>query len=156
MPASTSATPVSVRAWAAERGVDFEALGREQRHAQVAALGRHLMDEVARLIPGAAGAAGGPPPCCARRARHWAPLELKAEVGRLVQALETRGARLYLPRGDWDYAVDAGLRMLTLRHLVVEQQGLYTAHTHELPLLAYYANSIAHLVDAVDPSEEAP
>ena len=44
-------TPVSVRGWAAARGIDFDHLDREQRHAEVAALGRHLMDEVGRLIP---------------------------------------------------------------------------------------------------------
>jgi hypothetical protein len=36
--------------------------------------------------------------------------------------------------------------MLTLRHLVDEQDGLYRARASELPLLRYYANSIAHLV----------
>ena len=44
-------TPVSVRAWAAARGIDFDHLDRERRHAEVAALGRHLMAEVGRLIP---------------------------------------------------------------------------------------------------------
>jgi hypothetical protein len=35
--------------------------------------------------------------------------------------------------------------MLTLRRLVTESGGLYAADVRELPLLAYYANSIAHL-----------
>ena len=35
--------------------------------------------------------------------------------------------------------------MLTLRHLVEEKEGLYSARKEELPLLTYYANSIAHL-----------
>ena len=48
-------------------------------------------------------------------------------MAELVRRLEARNARLYLPRGDWDYAVSAGLRMLTLRHLVDEQDGLYRA-----------------------------
>ncbi len=64
-----------------------------------------------------------------------------------MRALEARGARLYVPRQDWDYAVDAGLRMLTLRHLVDEVDGLFVMRAHEAPLLRYYANSIAHLVD---------
>jgi glycerol-3-phosphate O-acyltransferase len=50
-----------------------------------------------------------------------------------------------VPRGDQDYAITVGLRMLTLRHLVVETGGLYAADPAQLPLLAYYANSIAHL-----------
>jgi hypothetical protein len=35
--------------------------------------------------------------------------------------------------------------MLTLRRLIVERDGLLAARPQELPLLAYYANSIAHL-----------
>jgi len=35
--------------------------------------------------------------------------------------------------------------MLLLRHLVDEHDGLYYARAEELPLLRYYANSIAHL-----------
>ena len=49
-----------------------------------------------------------------------------------------------MPRGDQDYAIDVGLRMLTLRHLVDEKDGLFTPRREQLPLLAYYANSIAH------------
>jgi len=40
-----------------------------------------------------------------------------------------------------------GLRMLRLRHLVEENEGLFRARQEEIPLLAYYANSISHLVD---------
>jgi glycerol-3-phosphate O-acyltransferase len=39
-----------------------------------------------------------------------------------------------------------GLRMLSLRHLVHERDGLYRVNPDELPVLAYYANSIAHLL----------
>ncbi len=53
---------------------------------------------------------------------------------------------MYVPRSDRDYALTVGLRMLQLRRLVLQQDGLYRAHPQELPVLAYYANSIAHLV----------
>jgi hypothetical protein len=36
--------------------------------------------------------------------------------------------------------------MLRLRHLVDEEDGLFRARPQELPLLAYYANSMAHLL----------
>jgi glycerol-3-phosphate O-acyltransferase len=53
---------------------------------------------------------------------------------------------VYVPRGDQDYAITVGLRMLTLRHLVEEDaQGLFRAAPGELPLLRYYARSIEHL-----------
>jgi glycerol-3-phosphate O-acyltransferase len=73
-------------------------------------------------------------------------LELKSSVATLVRALEENGARIYVPRSDWDYAVAAGLRMLVLRHLVLERDGLFVASVDERPLLRYYANSIRHLL----------
>jgi glycerol-3-phosphate O-acyltransferase len=138
-------TPVSVRAWAGARGIDFDHLGKDRRHAEVAALGQHLMAAVGQLIPVL------PVPLVAtvllrNTAHSYSRLDLKVAVGELVGALEARGARLYVPRQDWDYAVDAGLRMLTLRHLVDEVDGLFVMRASEAPLLRYYANSIAHLL----------
>ena len=140
-------TPVSVREWTAARGVVLAQLPKEQRQAEVAALGRHLMAQVAQLIPVL------PVPLVAmlmvadlQRARS--EFEIKAEVGTLVQQLQARGARLYVPRQDWDYAVSAGLRMLVQRHLVDESGGLFTPRASEAPLLRYYANSIAHLLSS--------
>ena len=137
-------TPVSVRAWCAARGVDFEQLPKEQRQAEVAALGHHLMQRVGALIPVL------PVPLVATvllrdPARGWSSFELKAAVGELVQRLQAGGARLYLPRGDWDYAIEAGLRMLTLRRLVEVQDGLHRPRPGEEAVIRYYANSIAHL-----------
>jgi glycerol-3-phosphate O-acyltransferase len=138
-------TPVSVRAWSAARGIDFDHLAREPRQAAVAALGGHLMHEVGQLVPVL------PVPLVATvllrdEARAMSELELKSAVAELVRTLEARHARLYLPRGDWDYAVGAGLRMLVQRHLVDATDGLYRARAAEAPLLGYYANSIAHLL----------
>ena len=48
-----------------------------------------------------------------------------------------------MPRGDQDYAVTFGLRMLLSRHLVTARNGLFQAVPAELPLLRYYANAIA-------------
>ena len=44
--------------------------------------------------------------------RALSELELKAEVGRLLARLEAAGAHVYIPRGDLDYALTVGLRML--------------------------------------------
>jgi glycerol-3-phosphate O-acyltransferase len=148
-------TPVSVRAWTASRGVVLEQLGKAERQAEVAALGRHLMQAVGRLIPVL------PVPLVAtlmvaelQRARS--EFEIKAEVAALVSRLQAQGARLYVPRQDWDYAIGAGLRMLVQRHLVDEDQGLYTPRLAEAPLLRYYANSIAHLLPPPDAAAATP
>jgi glycerol-3-phosphate O-acyltransferase len=79
--------------------------------------------------------------------RVFASIELKTEVERIVERLERSAARVYVPRRDLDYALDAGLHVLLLRRLVDEREGGYVARDAELPLLRYYANSIAHLVE---------
>ena len=133
-----------MRAWTRQRGIAWSELDRAQRQAEVAALGEHLMSQVGSLVPVL------PVPLVAtvllvEPQRALSRLELKAAVGERVTALKARGAQLYVPRQDWDYAVDAGLRMLTQRHLVNEHDGLFMPRQNELPLLRYYANSIVHL-----------
>ncbi|HVQ53609.1 MAG TPA: 1-acyl-sn-glycerol-3-phosphate acyltransferase [Thermoanaerobaculia bacterium] len=137
-------SPLSLREYVARRGVDFRGLPREEHSRRLEELAHELMESVARVIPAV------PVPLVAtvfvrEPARAWSELELKAAVLRLTEQLEARGAHVYVPRGDQDYAIAVGLRMLTLRRLVEDTEGLYRARPEELPLLTYYANSIAHL-----------
>lgn len=138
-------SPVSMRAYCRERGVDFQKLSGEERKRETAALGAHLMRSVGSIVPVV------PVPLIAtvfvsQPQQGLSSLELKGEVERLLEQLERAGARVYVPRRDFDYAIDVGLRMLLMRHLVDERDGLYAARPEELPLLRYYANSIAHLL----------
>ncbi|HEY6929853.1 MAG TPA: 1-acyl-sn-glycerol-3-phosphate acyltransferase [Thermoanaerobaculia bacterium] len=149
-------SPVSLARYARERSLDFRALAKEERFARVQEFAGNLMDAIARVIPVV------PVPLAAtifvrEPERTWSELELKAEVFRLMEELRRSGAVVYVPRGDQDYAIEVGLRMLTLRHLVSEKDGLYRAIRSELPLLTYYASSIAHLFAAapVQPPQPA-
>ena len=98
------------------RSSRFEIIGR---------LARDVMDEIARLVPVLPVSliatvlleAEGP----------IDELELKVRAGDLMAHFEGRGAKLYVPRGDRDYAIHVGLRMLALRHLVEERDGLFAA-----------------------------
>jgi glycerol-3-phosphate O-acyltransferase len=139
--------PVSMRDYSRARGIDFQKLSGEGRKAAIAELGAHLMGAVGRIVPVV------PVPLMAsvfasEPERSWPELELKAEAKRLLDALDAAGAHVYVPRKDFDYAMRVGLRMLTSRHLVQETDGLYRAVGRELPVLRYYANSIAHLLPA--------
>jgi glycerol-3-phosphate O-acyltransferase len=139
-------SPVSMRAYCSSRGVDFQRLSGEERKRETAALGEHLMRSVGQVVPVV------PVPLMAtvfvrNPERRLAALELKSEVERLIERLERSAARVYVPRRDLDYALDVGLRMLLMRHLVDENEGVYLAREKELPLLRYYANSIAHLLE---------
>jgi len=146
-------TPISVREWATARDLDFRRMSKEDRFARIGELARRVMDEIGRLVPVL------PVPLVAtvfarNPGRGLAELEIKAEAGRLIEALEAGGAKIYVPRADRDYAISAGLEMLTLRHVVEEADGLYTARSEEARLIAYYANSIAHLLSP--PSSTPP
>jgi len=139
-------TPVSVRAWTLQHGVDWHQLDKAARQAAVAALGRHLMAQVGALVPVL------PVPLVAtvllrEPAQRLSEFDIKSAVAALVGRLQARGARLYVPRSDWDYAVGAGLRMLTLRHLVDETDGMFAPRAGEHEVLRYYANSIVHLLE---------
>ncbi|QQS14654.1 MAG: 1-acyl-sn-glycerol-3-phosphate acyltransferase [Rhodospirillales bacterium] len=148
--------PVSARAWLsdnAERfGGDLRPLSKEKRFEAVGALAGDLMAEIARVVPVLAT------PLVAtallEAERPLDELELKARCVALMDALVAGGAKLYVPRGDRDYAVHVGLRMLTLRRLVLrDDDGVYTINTADAAVLRYYANSIAHLPrGAVAPS----
>ena len=137
-------SPFSLKEYVARRGVDFRALPKEEHSRRLEELARELMESVARVMP-AVPVSLVATAFVREPGRAWSELELKAAVLRLTEELEARGAHVYVPRGDQDYAIAVGLRMLTLRRLVEGCDGLYRACPKELPLLTYYANSIAHL-----------
>ncbi len=145
--------PMSMRAWVAEHHIDFRDLTDEQRREAVGVVGRALMASIGLTIPVL------PVPLVARvlledAQRAWSELELKAAVLALMERAEASGGHVYVPRNDRDYAISVGLRMLTLRHLALEEDGLLRANPSETRVLAYYANSIAHLFEA--PKQTGP
>ena len=140
-------SPVSMRRWCREHGVDFRRLERDDRFAAVQRLGDELMREVGAVVPVLPVSLVATVVVRAGQA-PLDELELKARVHALIQELKRAGAHVYVPRRDQDYAITVGLRMLTLRHLVLEDGGLFRAAPANLPVLRYYAHSIDHLVPA--------
>jgi glycerol-3-phosphate O-acyltransferase len=138
-------TPLSTRDYLSKKATDLRRLGDAQRHAEVANFTQLLMQRIAGLLPvtpvaliATVFAQSG--------ARRFSELELKSRTLLLIEQLTARGAHLYIPRKDHDYMISTGLRMLLLRHIVAEQDGLLGSVAEEQPLLNYYANSIAHLL----------
>ena len=137
-------SPISMRRYLGERSLDLRHLSKEERSAHLQTLGGELMAAIGSVIPVL------PVPLVAsvllQAGEPLSELELKGRAFRLMTDLAALGAHVYIPRQDQDYAIVAGLRMLTLRHLVEEQRGLFAAKAQELHVLRYYANSIAHLL----------
>jgi glycerol-3-phosphate O-acyltransferase len=137
-------TPFSLRAYGSERGLHFPALDDARRHAEVGIISARLMEAIGRVIPVlpvslVASILAREPQ------RAFSELDLKAACHAHMRKLEAGGAHLYVPRHDHDYAIGVGLRMLTLRHIVLEQNGLFRPAPDQLEALNYYANAIAHL-----------
>jgi glycerol-3-phosphate O-acyltransferase len=136
--------PLSMRRYCNDHDLRPAELDRETRFKKVEAIAGELMADLAEIIPVV------PVSIVAtvfdRRTEPMSELELKAEAQRLMEELEARGARVYIPRRDLEYAIEVGLRMLVLRHIIEETNGLYAVAEGERDILAYYANSIAHLL----------
>jgi glycerol-3-phosphate O-acyltransferase len=137
-------SPFSTRDWLIARRIDLKALDRDARGRVSAELMDDLMREVGKVVPVL------PVSLVAHTLLgHDGPLsrlELKARVQALVDALDAQGAKVYIPRSDREYAIEVGLRMLTLRRIVIEADGMLAIAPGERALVAYYANAIAHLV----------
>ncbi len=138
--------PLSLRAFVAERGIDFQKLGKEERIARVEELACALMRAVGAVVPVVPVALVARVFLEAGEGATLDDLAWKARAAEAMQALEADGAHLYIPRHDRAYALEAGLRMLVLRHLLLlDPEGRYRVNPADLPVLRYYANSIAHL-----------
>jgi glycerol-3-phosphate O-acyltransferase len=135
--------PISLRQYVTERGIDFRMLDETRRFAETERLGEMLMRKVGEVVPALPVSLVAT--VVLEAGRPLSALELKGEIAELMARLTARGAHIHIPRADQDYAIEVGLRMLLLRHFVLEENGLYRANPREEILLRYYANSIAHL-----------
>jgi glycerol-3-phosphate O-acyltransferase len=135
--------PISIRRYMQEKHLNFRCMSDDQRHHEVERLGNHVMSEIGRVIP-VTPVALVALVFVQNPGKSFSELELKFAAFGLMSKLEEQGAHLYVPRQDHDYAITVGLRMLILRDLVTERDGLFSVSQSELSLLRYYANSIAH------------
>jgi glycerol-3-phosphate O-acyltransferase len=136
--------PISLRQYVTECGIDFRTMDETKRFAETERLGQMLMRKVGEVLPVLPVSLVAT--VALRAGKPLSAQDLKGEAEALIRRLVEAGAHVHIPRADQDYAVEVGLRMLLLRHLVIEENGLYRANPEEVVLLRYYANSIAHLI----------
>jgi len=140
-------TPISIRLYMKMNNIDFRNLDKKVRIGKVQLMAQDLMQAVGRVIPVVPVSlisyvfVENPD-------RTFSELEIKARVQSLIGELEGHGAHVYIPRSDRDYAIEVGLRMLILRHLVLEEDNLFQAAPEEIKILQYYANAIMHHVSS--------
>jgi glycerol-3-phosphate O-acyltransferase len=133
-------TPISAREYTRDRNVDFRTLAREERVEWVRVLARTLMLNIGEIMPVV------PVPVIAQifvrdPGEVLSGPEVTARVRVLASELQERGSPV---KGS---DLEAALRLLTVRRLLVVDDGLYRAAPGSGKILRYYANAISHLFE---------
>jgi glycerol-3-phosphate O-acyltransferase len=136
---------VSLRRYVRERELDFRTLPESARNERIAGLAAELMAEVGRAVP-ALPVSLVAAALLAAEGRSSSTLDLKVAVAQSMIRIREAGGQVYVPRADEEYAVDVGLRMLALRHIVAEIDGIVTIVPGQDALLGYYANALDHVL----------
>ena len=139
-------TPISMREYCRTRGIDFQALVRRgAARARWPQLGRELMDAVGRIVPvlpvpliasvfvrsrSARSRSSSSRPRSAACSRAWRRPARTSTSRAATSTTRSPSACACCACAAWWRKSD----------------GLFRAREAELPLLAYYANSIAHLL----------
>ena len=139
-------TPISLREWATVHEIEFDQLEKPERIEQAKLLAADLMDVIGKLVPVL------PVAVLANilvADTGWISAEtITAENRRILDELAANGAHIYIPRKGRDSIIASGLNLLQQRGLIEEQYMRYRAVPEKMPILHYYANSIAHLLVA--------
>ena len=119
-------------------------LGRSEGELEekIATLGDSLMDDVGKVVPVLPVSLIS---SIMLEAGSLSAIGIKGAAHARLKAYAKQGVYSHIPHKDEDYAVDVGLRMLTLRHILVEEEGVFSVNEENRNLLEYYANAIAHL-----------
>lgn len=138
--------PVSMRSYLDTHQWTPKAMGKIERSEKVTEFAEHLMERIGAVVPVL--------PVCTisyvLRKHGNNPLTfLEQEFHSITRQLQDRGAHVYIPRDDLDYAFEVGLRMLELRNLVTvsSEDKTVVIVGNEENVVAYYANSIVHLLE---------
>ena len=126
--------PVSLKRFLAKTEGELEA--------QIATLGDDLMEKIAGVVPVLPVSLIS---SIMLKAESLSMIGIKGAAHKRLKDYAARGIYSHIPHADEDYAVDVGLRMLTMRHILLEEDGIFRVNPENRDVLEYYANAIAHL-----------
>ena len=136
-------TYISAREFSRQYDINFSKIDRDARFVHVERLCKQLMDSIGRnvpILPVSLVAAV----LLESAGTRLSAFEVEANVHRLIEDIESRGATVYVSKRSRAQVILRALNTLTLRRMVIESDGLFSADPESHDVLAYYANSIAH------------
>jgi glycerol-3-phosphate O-acyltransferase len=138
--------PISLRSYLTRHGWHPAELETTTRMQRVNELASDLMLAVGRIVPVLPVSVV----CklfCDAPDQTFTEDEIRERIVAMQNDLQSLGAHVYIPRGDAEYGVQVGLRMLVLRRMVLVEDNCYRLNPDNEKLVRYYANAIAHLTD---------
>ena len=136
-------TPISLKEYTQSQNLNFLRMDKEERFKTMETFGAYLMDRIGEIIP-VLPVSLVSKVLVDHQEEPLSELELKVRVQKMMEKLTDDGVHVYIPRHDMDYAISVGLRMLKLRRLVNENEGLFLLNPKEVEIVKYYSNSLAH------------
>jgi glycerol-3-phosphate O-acyltransferase len=135
--------PLSMRQHCHRHGLNFKRMDQTARFDAVAQISRQLMDAIRQVIPVL------PVPLVAmifvrRPDQSFSALDIEHQANRLIAEIQNQDAPIFVSSYSRIENIIAALDMLTIRHLVIEADGMYRADPQMLDILSYYANAIVH------------
>lgn len=139
--------PVSARTFCAEHGVDFHQIDAEARISHVQRLAQRLMMAIGDVLPVLPTAVVAQV-FTNHPEKTLSGTDVIGEATAKIAALEQQGVLVTLPRLTREHNLQTALDMLALRRIVIATGGSYAAPAESLPILNYYANTLApHVPD---------
>lgn len=136
--------PVSLHDWLRNQGIDIGELKNPGRYTWLPEFARDLMERSARQIPAPPVVLVANVMCDGSKNRAWSLSDLQGAVTSLEEKLAANG-HCPLTVDDVEDPIAFALELLMHNNLVEkDRQGHYQPVATELPVLRYYANSIAH------------
>lgn len=141
--------PISLKSWQRARGIDLNELPSSDRRSHIEALGRQLMQDVMASVP------VRPVHLVARALLdeshgRWTAGALADRVLELKAAVEAAGAPFYDAEMDDAANLAEALDLLERIGAVRTSSSAIESMPSQLPMLRYYANSIAHYLEPAE------
>jgi len=135
-------TPVSAHRFCSQKEINLSQISREDRFACVQELGNQLMESLERVIPILPISIAA---SVLLQSRHeWlSEFDVKTRTHAQIEELRKQGAPILIPTRGMEIAISTAFRMLILRRMLVESDGLFRVLAESTDILSYYANSIA-------------
>ena len=138
--------PVSLHAWLHGHDMEIDELNSPDRYAWLPTFAEELMQRCAQQIPAPPVVLVAAVMCNGPEKKLWDLAALESAVTKLAEQLAASDGRSPAV-DDSEEATSFALRILMHNNLVRrDRNGNYLPIEAELPVLNYYANSIAHLI----------